>query len=308
MNEMVNDDFYELLEVWLRTFVVDHASPYTIVAYRNDVAVFLNYCNQLNLSIKDVAASDLRSYIAYCHERLGLTNKTIERYLTSIRGFMKWLTRNGHLAANTSIDIKVKKDGQQLPIILSPEQLNQLLDQPSPILELEIWLWKRDKSMMEILYSSGLRASELINLKLQDIDYSSCLVRVISGKGNKDRVVPIGGKAIEATKDWLSYRSMKTPDHNYLFINHLGGHLTVRQLRRRINTQALRAGLSEHLHPHLFRHCFATHMLTESQNIRAVQEMLGHADISSTEIYTKLDFATLAKTYDNAHPRAKKIK
>lgn len=127
MNEMVNDDFYELLEVWLRTFVVDHASPYTIVAYRNDVAVFLNYCNQLNLSIKDVAASDLRSYIAYCHERLGLTNKTIERYLTSIRGFMKWLTRNGHLAANTSIDIKVKKDGQQLPIILSPEQLNQLL-------------------------------------------------------------------------------------------------------------------------------------------------------------------------------------
>lgn len=292
------------LEAWLNTLKIRSISQNTIEAYRSDINVFHDYCDTNNLDLNDLEMSDLREFTRYCIEHKGLTNKTVRRYLTSIRGYMQWLHLNKKIEVNNAQDVTIKKQPRNLPNIISEEDMCRFLDQPDPALELDIWLWKRDKAMFEVLYSSGLRVNELINLTLQSIDYNNQMVRVIAGKGNKDRVVPLGSKAILALKEWLTFRLKKNPETNILFINRHGRKITTQQVGNRINVQAKRAGLSEHLYPHLFRHCFATHLLNSSGDIRAVQEMLGHADIASTEIYTHLDFESLAKNYDKAHPRA----
>ncbi|HNJ86277.1 MAG TPA: tyrosine-type recombinase/integrase, partial [Agitococcus sp.] len=168
-------------------------------------------------------------------------------------------------------------------------------------------LWLRDKAIMELLYSSGLRVSELSNCLLTDIDLSSALITVV-GKGKKTRVLPVGRKAISAIKDWLKIRSdfIKAETGNYLFLNERGGRFTERGIQQALAYQAQRVGIPQHLHPHLLRHCFASHLLESSQDLRAVQELLGHASISTTQIYTHLDYQHLAQVYDQSHPRAKK--
>jgi len=294
------------LEDWLKTLIIKSSSQHTIDAYRSDLNIFLNYCSSVKLDLNDLEASDLRGFIVYCVEAKGLTNKTVRRYLTSIRSYMKWMQQNGRIEVDNAQDVSLKRHPRNLPNIISEEDMCLLLDQPDPQLKNDIWLWKRDKAMFEVLYSSGLRVSELVNLTLQNIDLRNNLVRVIAGKGNKDRNVPLGSKAISALQVWLEFRLEKKPTTNTLFLNRLGNKLTIQQVRNRVVLQAKRAGLSEHMHPHLFRHCFATHLLSASGDIRAVQEMLGHADISSTEIYTQVDFASLTRTYDAAHPRASK--
>lgn len=298
--------YSEYLPKWLTELEIKNMSHYTISAYKSDVEFYLNYCEQFNLDLNNLEISDIREFMLYCTERQGLSTPSVKRYLTSIRGFMSWLKQNDHIAVNASQDLKIKRSPRKLPNIISEEDMCRFLDQPDPPLELDKWLWKRDKAMFEVLYSSGLRVSELINLSLQDVNLGTKLVRVVAGKGNKDRIVPLGSKACAALDVWIKCRSEKQPEDNALFITHLGERISVRQVRKRINQQAQRAGLDQHLYPHLFRHCFATHLLSASNDIRAVQEMLGHASISSTEIYTHLDFKKLAESYDSAHPRASK--
>lgn len=302
----MNDKFRNLLNEWLNCLLVENYSESSIYAYRKDIAKYLDYFDSNGLSISDIEITDMRDYVIFLSEKNGLTQSTVKRNISTVKVFMKWLVRYKHIESSPSDLIKIKRIPRRLPFITSEEDMAMLLDQPDPKLESEIWLWKRDKAMFEILYSSGLRVSELLNLKLNDVNTSTHLVRVNNGKGGKDRVVPLGSKACEAINVWLTYRIQKNPDTDFLFINHYGRHLRANQVRNRINVQAARCGIREHMHPHLFRHCFATHLLSASQNIRAVQEMLGHADINSTEIYTQVDFNSLAKAYDAAHPRSKK--
>lgn len=302
----MNDKFRNLLNEWLNCLLVENYSESSIYAYRKDIAKYLDYFDSNGLSISDIEITDMRDYVIFLSEKNGLTQSTVKRNISTVKVFMKWLVRYKHIESSPSDLIKIKRLPRRLPFITSEEDMAMLLDQPDPKLESEIWLWKRDKAMFEILYSSGLRVSELLNLKLNDVNTSTHLVRVNNGKGGKDRVVPLGSKACEAINVWLTYRIQKNPDTDFLFINHYGRHLRANQVRNRINVQAARCGIREHMHPHLFRHCFATHLLSASQNIRAVQEMLGHADINSTEIYTQVDFNSLAKAYDAAHPRSKK--
>ena len=302
----MNDEFRILLNEWLNSLLVENYSEHSIAAYRIDIGKYLDYFDSIELSIKDIEITDMRHYIIFLTEKNGLSQITVKRHVSTIKTFMKWLITYKHLESSPSDFIKIKRVPRRLPFITSEEDMAMLLDQPDPKLESEIWLWKRDKAMLEILYSSGLRVSELLNLKLTDVNTSTHLVRVNNGKGGKDRIVPLGSKACDAIKVWLNYRIQKNPDTDFLFINHYGRHLRGNQVRNRINVQAARCGIKEHMHPHLFRHCFATHLLSASQDIRGVQEMLGHADINSTEIYTHVDFNSLAKVYDAAHPRAKK--
>lgn len=304
-NNMENQ-YLTYLKKWLNELEINNMSQNTICAYKADVEFYLSYCHDHNLDLNDLEITDIREFVIYCTERKQLSTVSVKRYLTAIRGFMQWLKRNNHITVDASQDVKIKRLPRSLPNIISEEEMSQLLDQPDPPLEFDKWLWKRDKAMFEVLYSSGLRVSELINLSIHDINLGSKLVRVIAGKGNKDRVVPLGSKACHALEVWLQFRLQNKPEDDALFITHLGNRISVKQVRKRINQQANRAGLEQHLYPHLFRHCFATHLLAASNNIRAVQEMLGHSNISSTEIYTHLDFNNLAQSYDAAHPRANK--
>lgn len=305
-NVNMNDEFRIFLNEWLNSLLIENYSENSIIAYRTDIGKYLDHFDSIELSIRDIEISDMRYYVTHLSEKLGLSQTSIKRQISTVKTFMKWLIQHNHVESTPSDFIKMKRVPRRLPFITSEEDMAILLDQPDPKLESEIWLWKRDKAMFEILYSSGLRVSELINLKLNDVNTSTHMVRVIAGKGNRDRNIPLGSKACEAIKVWLSYRIKKNPESDFLFVNHYGRPIQTRQVRNRINVQAARCGIKEHMHPHLFRHCFATHLLSASQDIRAVQEMLGHADINSTEIYTHVDFNSLAKAYDAAHPRSKK--
>lgn len=294
------------LEKWLKELTITNMSINTMDAYKTDVEIYLNYCENLNLNINDLEITDVREFTVYCLDVKRVSSVTVRRYMASIRAFMRWLKQNKLITVDSAQDVTIKRIPRTLPNIISEEEMAQLLDQPDPILELDIWLWKRDKAMFEVLYSSGLRVSELLNLKLNDINFGTRLVRVTAGKGNKDRVVPLGSKACDALALWLKYRLQKNPQDDSLFITHMGNKICSEQVRKRIRQQATRAGLSQHIYPHLFRHCFATHLLTASKDIRVVQELLGHSSVTTTEIYTHLDFQNLAQTYDAAHPRATK--
>jgi integrase/recombinase XerC len=266
---------------------------------------FLSYCEQQNLQPQQLQISDLRQYMGYCIEQKQWSNQSVQRALSAIRQFMQWLQQHGTQVDANFKDFNIKRQPRPLPGMLSPETLNQLLDQAAPQSENDQWLWARDKAMLELLYSSGLRLNELVNLKLSDIDWSQHLVRV-KGKGNKTRIIPFGGKAEQALRHWLSLRIVKTLDHDFIFISRSGQKISDRQVQNRIKQQAKRAGLSADLHPHLLRHCFASHLLSNSGELRTVQEMLGHSNLTTTQVYTHLDFDHLAKIYDQAHPRAKK--
>ncbi len=295
----------DLLLNWLDQLTIQQHSQHTIEAYHRDVATFLEYCQTHKLDPQQLHISDLRQYMSYCVEYKQWSNSTIQRVLSSIRQFMQWLQQQDGLEHSQFKDFKIKRQPRPLPGMLSPDNIKQLLDQSMPESEKEQWLWYRDKAMFELLYSSGLRLSELVDVQLQDFDWSQKLVRV-TGKGNKTRVVPFGQKAEQALKQWMGLRMQKPLQHNYMFISRRGDQISDRQVQNRIKVQARRAGLSADIYPHLLRHCFASHMLSASGELRAVQEMLGHSDLSTTQVYTHLDFDHLAKVYDSAHPRAKK--
>jgi integrase/recombinase XerC len=230
-----------------------------------------------------------------------LSPRSVQRRLSATRGVFHYLMREGVLKSNPAVDIRAPKAAKRLPGTLDVDQLNHLLDIPA-----EDALAVRDRAIMELFYSSGLRLDELVGLDLASLHLADRMVRVL-GKGAKTRIVPVGRKAIEAIREWLKLRGgIASTEETAMFVGRNGTRLKHRAIQLRIAYWAKRKGLPSRVYPHLFRHSFATHLLESSKDLRGVQELLGHADISTTQIYTHLDFAHLARTYDASHPRAKR--
>jgi len=276
-------------------------SPHTCSAYARDLAHLSDWCEQHQLADwSDLDAQQLRTFAARAHAG-GLGARSIQRRLSAVRNFYAFLLREGAARNNPAIDIRAPKAKRMLPKALDADQMGRLLDW-SPQTPLEV----RDLAMMELFYSSGLRLAELVGLDLLQMDLADRTVRVL-GKGSKTRIVPVGGKAIAALRAWLSQRSVfAKPDTSAVFVGRNGQRLGARAIQLRVAEAARRQGLPVTVNPHLFRHSFATHLLESSQDLRSVQELLGHADISTTQVYTHLDFQHLARVYDEAHPRARR--
>jgi len=281
-----------------------HYSPRTLEAYQRDLRKLAHFCEQAGIeSWLLLEQTHIRRYVARRH-RQGLSSKTLQRELSACRSFFAWLLKNGKLKHNPAIDVRAPKAARKLPETLDADQAMQLLDaRPDNLLLV------RDHAILELFYSSGLRLSELAALNLADLDMRESMVDVIGGKGGKDRRLPVGRKARAALKRWLLDRSeLDTSSEPALFLTRRGTRMGVRNIQLRVKDWARRQGLDRDLHPHMLRHSFASHMLESSHDLRAVQELLGHEDIATTQIYTHLDFQHLAEVYDRAHPRAHKKK
>ena len=301
-------DAFALLGMWLKEREIQNQSAHTLRAYERDVSDFILFCGKRNLPLSDLETSDLREYLAYkveCHQ---LSSSSLQRMLSAIRQFMKWAEHSEYMRFNPADNFQLKRQSRPLPGLVDIETVNQILDQPAPETEAQQQMWLRDKAILELLYSSGLRLAEVQSLRIKDVDFNRQLLR-ITGKGNKTRIVPFGAKAKEAVMNWLQvyplWHGDFVPEAN-VFITQKGNPLGARQIENRVKFQAQRAGVNVDLHPHLLRHCFASHMLSNSGDLRAVQEMLGHSNLTTTQIYTHVDFDHLAKVYDQAHPRAAK--
>jgi integrase/recombinase XerC len=276
-------------------------SPHTSSNYARDLRALADYMDRGGLpDWSKVDSQHVRVFAARAHAG-GLSPRSVQRRLSAVRGFFNYLLRERMVASNPAVDIRAPKAARRLPGTLDVDQINQLLDIPA-----EDALAVRDRAIMELFYSSGLRLDELVGLDINQLDLPDRTVRVL-GKGRKTRVVPVGRKAVEALKAWLRERvTLAETESQALFVGKNGSRLKHRAIQLRIAYWARRKGLPSHVHPHLFRHSFATHLLESSKDLRGVQELLGHADISTTQVYTHLDFAHLARTYDASHPRAKR--
>ena len=276
-------------------------SKHTVENYSKDIDDLESFCSEKKINSWDeIKPHHVRTYASQIFID-GLGARSIQRKLSAIRSFMNYLVRENLLRTNPADGIKTPKAPKKLPGVLDVDQINQLLNIKStePIS-------LRDKAIMELLYSSGLRLAELVALNPIDLNIHDRSLTVI-GKGNKKRMLPIGSKAIEAIKAWIKVRSqIAAPDEEALFVGNRGNRLSRRSIQSRINHWAKKNGLAQDVYPHLLRHSFATHLLEASGDLRAVQELLGHKDISTTQVYTHLDFQHLAETYDKAHPRSGK--
>ena len=276
------------------------ASEHTIAAYGHDLETFLSFCRVQGVSAWDaVDAHRVRAYVAYRH-RHGIGGRSIQRELSGLRALYRWLLREKVVTGNPVLGISAPKTGRRLPKVMDVDETARLMDFPG-INATTLC----DRAMLELFYSSGLRLAELVHLDLHDVDLADGVVRVI-GKGSKTRLVPIGGPAREALSVWLAVRDrLVAPGESALFVGRVGRRVNPRTVQRHLRAASVTQGVTP-IHPHLLRHSFASHLLESSGDLRAVQELLGHADIASTQIYTHLDFQHLAKVYDQAHPRAQR--
>ena len=278
-------------------------SPHTEAAYRRDLDALATYCAGEKIpDWKHIDSHHVRTFAAREH-RDGLGPRSVQRRLSALRGFFNYLIREKVLEANPAVEIRAPKAAKRLPKTLDVDQVASLLARkPTDALS------RRDLAMLELLYSSGLRLAELAGLDVTDLDLADRTVRVL-GKGSKTRVLPVGGKALLALGAWLGERRGLVKDGTgALFVGQNGRRLGARAIQRRVGRWAAGSGLNIPVHPHLLRHSFATHLLESSRDLRGVQELLGHADISTTQVYTHLDFQHLARIYDESHPRAKRRK
>ena len=280
---------------------VKNLSKNTTNSYKRDLqklSIFLN-----SIGIKNYDEIDDGVCTSWLGNLYSLQNtpKTIQRHLSSAKGFFKFLKKNSIIDSSPFELVKAPKTPSYLPEVLSPEDVSQLLNfKPSDALEI------RDLAIVELMYSSGLRVSETANINLDDFEEEMSFLRVL-GKGAKTRLVPIGRYAKNAIDNWVYERIKYSEDSNALFINLKGSRLSVRSIQLRLKRLAVKQGLPP-IHPHMLRHSFATHMLESSGDLRTIQELLGHSSLSSTQIYTKLDYQHLVKIYDRSHPRAKNDK
>ena len=289
------------IEAFLGT--LQHLSEHTRKAYASDLAFFLDYCKQLEVT--DWQALDgrqVRGYVTQRH-RQGTGGRSLRRHLSSIRAFYKYLLGRGEVTKNPAEGITTPKTEKRLPKTLDVDQTGRLVDIRS-----DTALALRDRAILELMYSSGLRLAECVGLDLHSLDTRDGLLTVI-GKGKKTRNVPVGRYALDAVSAWLNVRpQLAVANEPALFVSTRGTRISIRSVQQRIRHWAIKQGLDINVHPHMLRHSFATHLLESSGDLRAVQELLGHADISTTQIYTNLDFQHLASVYDQAHPRARKDK
>jgi integrase/recombinase XerC len=273
-------------------------SPHTLKNYARDIVALIELAGDTPL--KQLQVHHVRRQVAQLHAR-GLGGKTLARMLSSWRGFFNYLARDHGYATNPCVGIRPPRSAKRLPHALSPDEAGRLME-----LGADGPLALRDKAILELLYSSGLRLAELTGLAPDDVSFRDATVRV-TGKGSKTRIVPVGSHALEALKAWLPARDqLARAGEKALFVGRDGGALGPRAVQARLKQWALKLGLADKVHPHALRHSFASHVLQSSGDLRAVQEMLGHASISTTQVYTHLDFQHLAKAYDAAHPRARK--
>jgi integrase/recombinase XerC len=278
-------------------------SPHTESAYRRDLDALVAYCDSERIAgWKQIDNFHVRTFAAREH-RDGLGPRSVQRRLSAVRGFFNYLIREKVVEANPAADIRAPKAAKRLPKTLDVDQVASLLGRkPTDALT------RRDHSMLELLYSSGLRLAELVGLDVADLDLADRTVRVL-GKGSKTRILPVGKQAVVALRAWLGDRAgLVKGGGSALFVGQNGRRLGARAIQRRIGRWAVKVGLNVPVYPHLLRHSFATHLLESSRDLRGVQELLGHADISTTQVYTHLDFQHLARVYDEAHPRARRRK
>jgi len=292
--------------VWLPRFlshltVERRLSAHTDASYRGDLQRFVAYCDRNRVrDWRSLDSQHLRMFAA-AEFRQGASPRTIQRRLSALRSFFNFMLRERALEANPAVGVQAPKASKRLPQTMDVDLMTRLLE-----FRADTELSVRDKAIMELFYSSGLRLAELVGLNLGDVDRGDRTVRVL-GKGSKTRVVPVGKHALVAIARWLKERpAMAANGELALFVSARGDRLGARAIQKRIAGWARRQGLGRHVHPHLFRHSFATHLLESSQDLRGVQELLGHANISTTQVYTHLDFQHLAKIYDAAHPRARR--
>ncbi len=329
-------DLHPLVQEYLHELhVLRQLSPHTLKAYRMDLSKLQAFASEDSVELLRVTNAHVRRWAGRLHSK-GKSSRTIARALSAWRGWYDWLTEKdarrdaqagratANLAANPVDDVKAPKRLKSLPKALSVEQALSLVNQAVKEAEAKPDLETvRDAAIIDLLYSSGLRLSELLGIDVMQskdrqhesagwLDWDAAEVTVL-GKGGKRRSVPVGAPAMQSLRVWRDVREQATlPGQSQLsaalFISATGARLSPRTVQARLRTLAMRAGLPTHVHPHMMRHSFASHVLQSSQDLRAVQEMLGHASIASTQIYTSLDFQHLAQAYDKAHPRAKAVK
>ena len=287
-------------------------STNTVSAYRRDIKHFIHCCGldeAQAVNWDDIKQVNIRQCVARLH-RQGLSGKSLQRWLSTIRSLFNFLCRFHRATHNPAIGVPAPKSAKRLPKTLNVDEINQLLNVKNSKtsknnLTGEV-ISDRDNAMMELMYACGLRLSELSGLNLQDIDWQQQII-IVNGKGQKQRRIPFGKKADKAINNWLKQRSsLISENEEALFVSSRGTRLCNSSIQKRLKKMALQQGLNTNVYPHMLRHSFASHLLESSKDLRAVQELLGHANLSTTQIYTHLDFQHLAGVYDSAHPRARK--
>ena len=278
----------------------------TILSYERDLGSLEKFITKQKVkTVESATGTDIQDFIAYDF-KAGLSPRTIQRKASSIRSFFHFLQKREAIKISPAKNIRVPKTRSNLPRTIDPDQISKLLETSG-----KTFIEIRDKTMLEVFYSCGLRLSELVGLNLTDISLENSSLKVL-GKGNKERILPIGEKANQSLVYWLKYRSQLKKDcgtsEKALFLSNRGTRISARNVQKRLTAWGLKLGVAEKIYPHKIRHSFATHLLESSQDLRAVQELLGHENIGTTQIYTHLDFQHLAKIYDQAHPRAKRNK
>lgn len=290
--------FHADIEAFVTHLRGRHYSPRSLALYAGDLARLAAYAGER--PPEALQAHDVRRCLAQLHAR-GYAPRSLARMLSAWRSFYTWLGRQGRLKANPCSGLRPPRGEKRLPHTLTADAVAHLLDGAAG----DDAITRRDRAMFELMYSSGLRLAELVGLDLSDLVLDSGEVSV-TGKGRKTRVVPVGRQAVAALRDWLAVRASLAGDTPALFVGARGARISPRVVQARLKRLALMRGIRERVHPHALRHSFASHVLQSSGDLRAVQEMLGHASLSTTQVYTHLDFQHLAKVYDQAHPRARK--
>ena len=291
------------VEGFLRYLKVERQlSPLTQENYARQLKVIISQADEMKITAwSQLEPAQVRN-IAARSRRAGLGPSSLALRMSALRSFLDWQVRQGQLSGNPAKGISTPRNARHLPKNMDVDEVNQLLE-----IDLNDPLAVRDRAMLETMYGGGLRLSELVNMDLRHLDLDSGEVRVV-GKGSKERQVPIGGTAVTWLQHWLPLRDSFAPQDDAVFVSNRGSRISARNVQKRFAEWGIKQGVASHIHPHKLRHSFATHLLESSGDLRAVQELLGHANLSTTQIYTHLDFQHLATVYDSAHPRANRGK
>lgn len=291
------------VDAFLRYLKVERQlSPLTQISYSRQLQALIAMASELGVSEWPMLDAARVRQLAARSKRAGLQSSSLALRLSALRSFLDWLVGQGVISANPAKGIRTPRSGRHLPKNIDVDEMNQLLN-----IDLNDPLAVRDRAMLEVMYGAGLRLAELVGLDCRHVDLAGGEIWVL-GKGSKERKLPIGRTAITWLEHWLALRDLFAPQHDAMFLSNQGNRISARNVQKRFAEWGVKQGVNSHIHPHKLRHSFATHMLESSGDLRAVQELLGHANLTTTQIYTHLDFQHLANVYDAAHPRAKRGK